>query len=389
VRRDEVKNLIYLDNAATTLKKPKDVSRSVYNAIASGEIGNAGRSSYSAAYTALQELYNTRAIIAKLFGIKNPLNVALCQNGSAAINMVLRSLFSKPKGDHIITTTFEHNSSLRPLYQFENAGGAISICTPNPATGQFDIEPLIQKNTKAVMINHASNVVGVIQDLDKVHEVCKKYGLIMIVDLCQTAGLIPIDATQFTSSIFCFTGHKGLYGPQGTGGIVLSGTFDLEPVFSGGSGHDSFNTKHPSLMPDVFEVGTMNVPSFMGLHKGIEYVMKEGIEKINKKISALRNFFVEELKKIEGIRLYGASYKSDYSGVVAINIEDKPSSEVSLELYDKYDIATRSGAHCAPLLHKYFGTEEQGMVRFSFSSFNTKKELQIAIESLKKIAQKQ
>lgn len=381
-----MKNSIYLDNAATTIKKPASVAKAVYKAISSGEIGNAGRSSYSAAYTALQELYNARSAIAKLFNIKNPLNVSLCQNGSAALNMVLRSLFHNPENIHIITSTFEHNSVLRPLYQFREAKGAISICTPIPGTGQFDIEPLIQKNTKAVVINHASNVVGVVQDLKAVHSVCQKHGLIMIVDICQTAGLIPIDIASFSNSIFCFTGHKGLYGPQGTGGIILNGSFNLKPVFSGGSGHDSFNPKHPCLTPDVFEVGTMNVPSFIGLIKGIEYVMEKGIDEINKKVFSLRTYFLKEVEKIEKVRLYGSRYRATYSGVVSLNIEGKTSGEVSLALFEKYGIATRSGAHCAPLLHKYFRTEESGMVRFSFSSFNTKKELKVAIEALKEIA---
>ncbi|MGP1439040.1 MAG: aminotransferase class V-fold PLP-dependent enzyme [Treponema sp.] len=379
-------NLIYFDNAATTLKKPQAVAKTVARAIASGEIGNAGRSSYSAAYTALQELYNTRQIIAKLFNIKKPLNVSLCQNGSYALNIALRSLFYNTENTHIITTVFEHNSVLRPLYQFKEAGGLVSICTPNPTTGQFNIEPLIQKDTKAVVINHASNVIGVVQDIKAIHEICKKHNLVMIVDMCQTAGLIPIDASQFPNSIFCFTGHKGLYGPQGTGGIIVVGSFDFKPVFSGGSGHDSFNKQHPCLMPDVFEVGTMNVPSFMGLNTGVEYVLNKGINKINEKVSRLRSYFINELNKIEGIITYGTNYNSPYTGVVSLNVRKLPSSEVSLTLYEKYGIATRSGAHCAPLLHEYFHTEEQGMVRFSFSSFNTKKELQIAIEALTEIA---
>ena len=383
-----MKKSIYLDNAATTIKKPASVAKAVYKAISSGEIGNAGRSSYSAAYTALQELYNARSAIAKLFNIKNPLNVSLCQNGSAALNMVLRSLFHDPENIHIITSTFEHNSVLRPLYQFREAKGAISICTPIPGTGQFDIEPLIQKNTKAVVINHASNVVGVVQDLKAVHSVCQKHGLIMIVDICQTAGLIPIDIASFSNSIFCFTGHKSLYGPQGTGAIVISGSFDMQPVFSGGSGHDSFNHSHPCLMPDVFEVGTMNVPSFIALNRGIEYILNTGIEKISAKVASLRSFFVKEVSKIEGIIIYGNNYKSEYSGAVALNVNDLPSSEVSLKLFENYNIATRSGAHCAPLLHEYFGTKERGIVRFSFSSFNIKKEIKIAIEALKEIASK-
>jgi len=381
-----MKKLIYLDNAATTLKKPPAIAKAVANAIASGEIGNAGRSAYSAAYTALQELYNTREIIAKLFNIKNPLNVALCQNGSAALNIALRSLFYNPENTHIITSVFEHNSVLRPLYQFQEAGGSLSICTPDPTTGQFNIEPLIQKNTKAVVINHASNVIGVVQDLKVIHEICQKHNLVMIVDMCQTAGLIPIDASQFPNSIFCFTGHKGLYGPQGTGAIVVVGNFDFKPVFSGGSGHDSFNKKHPCLMPDVFEVGTMNVPSFIGLNRGVEYVVNKGIEKINQKVSSLRSYFVKEVSKIESIITYGTNYNSLYSGVVSLNIGNRPSGEVSLALYEKHGIATRSGAHCAPLLHEYFHTKEQGMVRFSFSSFNTKKEIQLAIEALKEVA---
>ena len=383
-----MKDLIYLDNAATTLKKPRGVAKALYDAVNSGEIGNAGRSSYSAAYTALQELYNTREIIAKLFKIKNPLDVALCQNGSAALNIVLRSLFHTPKNIHIITSTFEHNSVLRPLYQFESAGGSISIAPHNLITGQAEIEPLITKNTRAVVINHASNVIGLMQDLRRIHDICKKYNLIMIVDMCQTAGLVQVDASSFPNSIFCFTGHKSLYGPQGTGAIVVSGSFDMQPVFSGGSGHDSFNHSHPHLMPDVFEVGTMNVPSFIALNRGIEYILNTSIEKINRKVASLRSFFVREVSKIEGITIYGNNYKSEYSGAVALNVNDSSSGEVSLELFENYNIATRSGAHCAPLLHEYFGTKERGMVRFSFSSFNTKKEIKIAIEALKEIASK-
>lgn len=379
--------MIYFDNSATTIHKPKEVAQEVYRGISCEEFGNPGRGMHGAAHKALSQLLKTRKAVARLFNIKNPLSVALCQNGSAAVNLTvkgLKDIFSE--GSHVITTCFEHNSVLRPLYQAEEKGLQLSVLEPDKDTAQFNIENAIRKNTKAVVITHCSNVVGTVTDLEKVHSVCKKYGLVMIVDGAQSAGTMPIDFSLFENSIFCFTGHKGLYGPQGTGGIILNGSFNLSPVFSGGSGSDSFNRNHPSIMPDVFETGTMNVPSFMGLTAGCNFIAEKTCANIKKKLEYLRDCFIFGIKDITDIKIYGEDFDCSFGSSIAINIGKVNSAEAGTYLWENFGIATRSGAHCAPLLHKYFGTEKQGMVRFSFSVFNTEQEIQSGVQALHKTA---
>lgn len=383
--------MIYFDNSATTLQKPKSVAEEVFRGIASEQFANPGRGAHISAHNALEELFKTRAALAALFNVKNPLKIALCQNASAALNLVIKSLFSA--NDHIITTKLEHNSMLRPLYQLEAQGAEISHIGFNTKSGELfysQIEEKIKKNTKAIAVNHCSNVIGSICKLDYIHSLCKKYNLIMLVDASQSAGTIPIDVSNYENSIFCFTGHKGLYGPQGTGGIVVNGKFEFRPVFAGGSGIHSFDHNHPSEMPDVFETGTMNVPSFMGLTAGCNYVLKTGVEQINSKLNILRNTFIESVKTIPCIKMYGADCakkSEEFGAAIGINIGTIPSGEISRILDEEYGIATRPGAHCAPLVHETFGTEEQGIVRFSFSSFNTLEEIKTAAVALRKIAE--
>ena len=380
--------MIYLDNSATTLQKPETVAQEVFKGIASHQFGNPGRGAHSTAHAALTELFKTRQTLAKLFNIKNPLNVALCQNATSALNLVIKSLFSGKENTHIITTVLEHNSVLRPLYQLEKEGAELSIIPIQDGFLCYElIEKEVKSNTKAIIVNHCSNVIGSICNLDYVHSICKKHGLILIVDASQSAGTIPIDVSKYEQSIFCFTGHKGLYGPQGTGGIIVNGTFEFAPVFSGGSGVRSFDKTHPSEMPDIFEAGTMNVPSFMGLNAGASYVLKTGISSIQKKLADLKLLFIEEIKTIPNLKIYGNPWSEKTGAVVGINIGDIPSGEISRLLDEEFDIASRPGAHCAPLVHKALGTEEQGIVRFSFSSFNTFEEVKQAAEALKQIAQ--
>ncbi len=378
--------MIYFDNSATTLKKPRRVYDAVNRGLSSELFGNAGRASHRIARNSLAELYNTRVALAKIFNIKNPLDVALCQNASAALNLVIKSLFSCR--DHIITTETEHNSVLRPLYQLQNENN-LSIIKFNPELGEIEyseIEKNIRPDTKAIIVNHCSNVVGAICDLDFIHSLCKKHGLILIVDASQTAGTLPIDFSKYTNSILCFTGHKGLYGPQGTGGIVKNGDFEFKSVFSGGSGSHSFDREHPQNFPDIFEFGTMNVPSFMGLTAGCEYLLCEGIDKINAKLRALRTAFISGIKNIESIRIYGDFPSAEKSAIVGINIADIFAGEITQALDEDFEILTRAGAHCAPLLHKRLGTKEQGIVRFSFSSFNTPEEIEKAAVALSELS---
>ncbi len=379
--------MIYFDNSATTLKKPKQVYDEISRGISSEQFGNAGRASHRLATNALSELFKTRTILAKLFNIKNPLSVALCQNASFALNFVIKSLFSK--GDHLITTELEHNSVLRPLYQLEKDGAELSIIKFNIETGELEyeeIEKLIKKNTKAIIVNHCSNLIGVTCNLDFIHEICKKHNLILIIDASQTAGTLPIDFSKYTNSILCFTGHKGLYGPQGSGGIIINGEFEFKNVFAGGSGVHSFEKEHPSNFPDIFEVGTMNVPAFMGLRAGCEYLLEYDINKVNEHLSNLRKEFISKLRNIPNLKIYGDYDSAKNSAILGVNIGNEFAGEISQILDEEFDILTRAGAHCAPLIHQRLGTKEQGMVRFSFSSFNTLEEVKLASQALKDIA---
>ncbi len=377
--------MIYLDNAATTAIKPKAVADAVYRALTNPELGNSARGGHRAANKALEALFKTRQTVAQFFGMKNPLSVALTQNASASLNLVIKSLFQK--GDHIITSEYEHNSVLRPLYQ--QLGENISFVPIDTATGRLQSErlpELLKKNTRALIVTHASNVSGVVSDITAFHDFCKKHNLMLIIDASQSSGIIDIDLSAFEQTILCFTGHKSLYGPQGTGGIVVNGDFDFQPVFSGGSGIHSFAHVHPNTMPDVFEVGTMNVPAFLGLQAGIEYVNAIGLNTIEEKLAKMRKSFVAELQNIPAIQLYGNDTENRYTPVIAFNLATLSSAEVSTQLNSDFDIAVRSGAHCAPKAHEAFGTVDRGMLRASFSHFTTQVELDACIEALKHIA---
>ena len=379
--------MIYFDNSATTLKKPESVAEAIYEAIALQQFANPGRSAHKTARAALTELYKTRTALAGIFHIEDPLKVALCQNATAALNLTLKSLFGA--GDHLITTALEHNSVLRPLYQLESQGAALSIIGFDLETGALDyaeMEAQIRSNTKAIVVTACSNVIGAVPDIDKIHDLCKKYGLTLIIDASQSAGTIPINLSQYGQTILCFTGHKGLYGPQGTGGIVVNGEFAFKPVFSGGSGIHSFDKAHPATMPDVFEFGTMNTPSFAGLTAGCTYIAHLGQETVYSYLSQLRAYFMKLASDLPFITLY-APESQNAGPVIGLNIGQAPSSEVSRLLDERYGIATRSGAHCAPLLHQAYKTESQGMVRFSFSTFNTMEEIDSAIDALGAISE--
>lgn len=378
--------MIYLDNAATTLIKPKRVAELLMEGISSHRYGNPGRGSHKTALNALEELYKTREAVARLFNISNPENIALTQNASSSLNMVLHSLFDG-KTFHIITTVAEHNSVLRPLYAIEKKGLKVSHIgvDKNAVLNYEDFEKELRPDSKAIVITHASNVTGNKSDLDWIYSFAKKHNLILIVDASQTAGSCKIDVSKYDKSIFCATGHKSLFGPGGTGIICVNGTFDFQQVFAGGSGFNSFSHEHPHTMPDIFEVGTMNVPSFMGLRAGIEFILETGFDKIEEKLQSLKAEFLKGLESMPNVKIFGDKKIKDSSAIVSLNIGDIPSSEISLELDENYEIATRPGAHCAPLLHEALGTEKQGMVRFSFSYFNTLKEVHKTLEALDKI----
>lgn len=371
--------MIYFDNSATTIIKPPEVSEGVTYAI--NNFGNASRSSYDAAMQASREIYNTRAEIAHLVGLDNPLNVAFTSSSTESLNLVIGSLI-KPE-DAVITTVAEHNSVLRPLY-LKGCHLDILDCDGQGVLRIEDFEKLLRPETRFLVCTHGSNVTGNITDVQRLYDLCQKNNMIMILDVSQTLGLIPV--TVDMADVLCFTGHKGLFGPQGTGGIIVNGTLPFDIVKTGGAGVQSFEKFQEKVMPDIFEAGTLNSHGIYGLQKGVQFINQTGIENIHNREKNLTQLFLEGLREIQGIRLYGDYTDPERLPVVALNIGELPASDVAGILWEKYKIATRAGSHCAPLLHQRFGTVETGIVRFSFSYFNTEEEIEEGIRALHSIA---
>ena len=369
----------YFDNSSTTLIKPPSVADGVVYAIHS--LANAGRAFYPEAASAGREIYNTRLKIANLLGLSDPLNVAFTSSFTDGLNLLAASLLEE--GEHVITTLSEHNSVLRPLYLKNCALSYLESDSDGRVLPQ-SFETRVTPHTRFMFLNHASNVTGAVADAKAFRKLCNKLGISLVLDVSQTLGHIPV-SSDF-ADIFVFTGHKGLFGPQGTGGIVVNGDFNFRIARTGGTGGHSFDPLQPCVMPDVFEAGTLNTPGIYGLGKGVDFVAETGIDNIRRKESELVNLFVREICDIPNIKLYGGepSDAGERVPVISLNIGRVPSAELSLYLWEKYSIATRPGIHCAPLLHKHLGTAEQGAVRFSFSYFNTDDEIRYAADALKK-----
>lgn len=375
--------MIYLDNAATTMKKPKCVIDAVVNAMT--HMGNAGRGANEASLDASRIIYDTREKISDLFNLKNPSRVAFTCNSTESLNTAIKGILNSH--DHAITTSLEHNSVLRPLYELESEGMELSIvnCDENGNINYDDFESLIKDNTKAIVCTHASNLVGNVLDLKKIGKIAKKHNLVFIVDASQSAGVFPIDMQDMNIDILCFTGHKGLLGPQGTGGLCVREGINVRPLKVGGSGVNTFSKNHPNVMPTMLEAGTLNGHAIAGLNAALDYLKEEGIENIRKREEELMFRFYNGIKDIKDIKIYG-NFKNKRAAIVAFNIGDIDSASFSDELSLYYNISTRPGAHCAPLMHKAMDTVDQGAVRFSFSHYNTEEEIDTAINAVKEIA---
>ena len=376
--------MIYFDNAATTMRKPDCVIEAVTQAMCS--LGNSGRSIHSNALTASRTIFNTRAALAQLFGAESPERIAFAANSTQALNTALKGVLNP--GDHVITTALEHNSVLRPLYELEDCGLQLTIL-PADQMGNIrygDFEKALRPNTIAIVTTHGSNLTGNLLDIGAIGAVAKKHGLIYIVDASQTAGVIDIDVQKMNIDILCFTGHKGLLGPQGTGGLYVREGVDIHPLLSGGSGVQTYLRSHPPRMPTALEAGTLNGHGIAGLGAAVRYIQETGMDVIRAKEQELMMTFYETVQEIPGITVYGDFSDTNRCAIVSLNIRDYDSGEVSDVLASKYGIATRPGAHCAPLMHKALGTVEQGAVRFSFSHYNTKDEIKIAVAALRELA---
>jgi cysteine desulfurase family protein len=379
--------MIYLDNAATSCQKPEEVIKAVTEAMLS--LGNSGRGAHEASLDASRLIFDTRRLIAELFHAGDPSCVAFTANSTVSLNIAIQGLFQP--GDHVITTMMEHNSVLRPLYLMEEQGVKLTIL-PADQKGRIryeDIEDEVGQNTKAVVCTHASNLTGNINDLEAIGSICKKNGLLLVVDVSQTAGVFDIDMERMGIHVLCFTGHKGLLGPQGTGGICVRQGVSIRPLMVGGSGVKSYLKTQPEEMPEVLEAGTLNGHGIAGLHAALLYLEKTGIETIRKKELFLMRRFYEGVKDIPGVQVYGDFSENALlyrAPVVALNIGNYDSGEVADELASVYGIYTRAGAHCAPLMHRALGTVEQGAVRFSMSHYNKKEEIDEAIGAVRELS---
>ncbi|MBQ7230822.1 MAG: aminotransferase class V-fold PLP-dependent enzyme [Oscillospiraceae bacterium] len=377
--------MIYLDNAATTLRKPQQVIDAVVAAMTS--MGNAARGAHGSALTASRVVYDARCKVAALFGCKRADHVIFTSNSTEALNIAISGTIGE--GDHVISTDLEHNSVLRPLYRLEKERGVELSFVPADRQGRPDyaaFENLIQENTKAIVCTHASNLTGNMIDLARVGQIAKKHGLLLIVDASQTAGAVPIDMEKMGIDILCFTGHKGLMAPQGTGGLCIREGVEIAPFKVGGSGVHSYDKEQPKTYPTRLEAGTLNAHGIAGLSAAVDYLNEVGIGTIQAHEMHLMRRFYEGVTAIDGVTVYG-DFDSPRTAVVTLNIRDYDSSAVSDELAEYYDIATRPGAHCAPRMHYALGTTDRGAVRFSFAWFNTEEEVDRAIEAVREMAE--
>lgn len=349
-------------------------------------MGNAGRGASAPALDASRVIYDAREKLARLFHAGDPRRIVFTANSTESLNIALKGLFSK--GDHVITTVLEHNSVLRPLYECRDKGVGLTIlgCSGKGNISYEEMEAAVRENTKAVVCTHASNLTGNTIDLERVGAMTKRHGLLFVVDASQTAGVYPIDVEKMQIDVLCFTGHKSLLGPQGTGGMYVREGVYIRPLLSGGSGIDTYNEKHPEEMPTALEAGTLNGHGIAGLGAAISWINKTGIDRIRQKELYLMRRFYEGVCSIPGVTVYGDFETEKRAPVVSLNILDYDSSEVSDELSMEYGIVTRPGAHCAPLMHRALGTVEQGAVRFSFSFYNTEKEVDLAINAVRELA---
>lgn len=377
---------IYLDNASTSFPKAPTVATAMSDYITNRGI-NINRGSYALAYDVEDIIYTTRQRLHTLFNGHDPSHVIFTQNVTMSLNMVIKGLLKA--GDHVLVSSMEHNAVMRPLTQLLDKGITFDII-PCDKTGSIQLESmdsLIRPNTVAMIINHASNVCGTIQPLESIGPICKAHSLQFIVDAAQTAGVIPIDVKACHIDALCFTGHKGLLGPQGIGGIILTKEMaqTLTPLIAGGTGSFSHLETMPTHMPDAFEAGTLNLPGIIGLNEGLAYIESQGMENIHNHELVLTQSFLEGLQSIDGINIVGKQNIQDRTAVVSITIDGMDPASIAYELESNYHIMTRVGLHCAPRAHQTLETYPEGTVRFSFGYANTHKDVETALSALHRI----
>lgn len=377
--------MIYLDNAATTYPKPEKVYDAIMDCM-KNYCANPGRAGHKLAMRAAREIYDARENIAKLFNIDNPMNVVFTNNATDSLNLAIKGVVKS--GDHIITTSMEHNSVIRPIKSLEKKGieSTIVQCNKDGFLDIKDIEKAIKSNTKLIVTTHASNVVGTLVDIKQVGKIAKKHNIIYLVDASQTAGVYDINVADINVDMIAAPGHKCLLGPQGTGILYIREGLNVDILREGGTGSKSEDLFQPDLLPDKYESGTHNTPGIVGLNEGVKFILEKGIDNIRAHEEELCKYMLEKLQEVPNIIIYGTKDSKKRAAVIAINIGNMDSGEITFLLDSEYQIATRSGIHCSPLAHSTLGTLEQGAVRFSIGYFNTKSEIDEAIEALKEIS---
>ena len=376
--------MIYFDNAATTFPKPESVIEKTIDFMRT-KAANPGRSGHKMALEAGRVMFEARLEIAHLMNIDNPMNIVFTKNATEAINIGIKG-YAK-EGMHIISSSMEHNSVSRPIVALESEGIAHTFVSCD-SEGFLDIDTFEQSftdKTALVAITHASNVTGTVNDLVKIGEICKMHKVPLLVDCAQSAGVFDIDVKKMNIAMLCAPGHKGLYGPMGTGFIYVREDISLMPMMQGGSGSASESLMHPDIMPDKLESGTANAVGIAGLLEGIRYIKSVGIAKIRKHEQELVELCINGLKQYDNVKIYGPNDVSKRCAVVSFNIGDAPSTDISYILDSEFDIEVRSGLHCSALAHQTLGTVDQGVIRVSFSYFNTKKEVEAFIKIIGKI----
>lgn len=372
--------MIYLDNAATTFPKPNEVYKEVDKCLRT-YCANPGRGSHNMSLQCEMKIFSCRELLSKLFNIDDPLRIVFTSNTTESLNIAIKGIL-KPK-DHVITTMLEHNSVLRPLYSLKKYGIETTFL-PISLKGYLnlsDIKKAVKSNTKALIVNHGSNVLGTIQDIESIGNLAKSLGLIFIVDAAQTAGYCDIDVKKMNIDLLAFPGHKSLFGLQGTGGLYINNGLTLSSLKEGGTGSNSESMIQPDFYPDKMESGTLNTPGIVGLNEGVSFILNKGIDKIRNHEIQLMEYLTSELKKLSYIKLYGETSPNLKTPVLSFNMERFDSSEIGEALNNK-NIYVRTSYHCAPLIHKIIGTKGKGTVRISPGYFNTFKDIETLINSL-------
>ena len=382
--------IIYLDNAATSHPKPEAVVQAMM-AFMREVGGNPGRSGHRLSIEAGRIVFEARERIAALFGVGDSSRVIFGQNATEAINLGLKGLLRK--GDHVITSSMEHNSVMRPLRALEREGVALTVvrCSREGFLDPGEIGRAIRKNSRMVVLTHASNVVGTLLPLEPIGEMCRRQGILFMVDAAQTAGVMSIDVEREKIDLLAFTGHKALFGPQGTGGLVIGRRVDektLQPLKRGGTGSRSEFEEQPDFLPDLCESGTPNTVGLAGLRAGLDFILEVGIEKIRDHERKLTSRLIQGLLRISGAIVYGSGEAEKQCATLSFNLKNWTPSDLSFRLDEEFGILTRVGLHCAPLAHKTVGTFPEGTVRVSMSYLNTEEEVEQTLKAIKTLARK-